>query len=44
MEAGGILDRKVKQVSSEQGFYVSLLGNATLAGQGNMRATKCIEP
>lgn len=44
MEAGGILDRKVKEVSSEQGVYASLLGNVTLAGQGSMRATKCIEP
>lgn len=44
MEAGRILDRKVKQVSSEQGVYASLLGNVTLAGQGSMQAVKCIEP
>lgn len=44
MEAGRILDRKVKQVSSEQGVYASLLGNVTLAGQGSMQAAKCIEP
>lgn len=35
---------KLKQVSSEQGFYVSLFGNATLAAEGSMRAIKCIEP